>query len=158
MLQVRLSLILPYHLKAIIVGSQASNQLQFLSLNKLNLWLGALTLLGLPRGALHFLRLCSSAFFSVIWKKYYFRGLGFSYYANTMFPLPIFRLLCAIEGKYLVQETCYELTEGTDTLIEHHELHCLSFPCSIPNISGRGFIEVFFLPILYLQVLISWFF
>lgn len=52
------------------------------------------------------------------------------------------RLLCALEGRYLVQETCYELTEGTDTFIEHDDLQCLSFPCSVPNISGRGFIEV----------------
>ncbi|GKV10436.1 hypothetical protein SLEP1_g21797 [Rubroshorea leprosula] len=52
------------------------------------------------------------------------------------------RLLCAIEGKYPMQETCYDLIEGVDVVNEHDELQCLSFPCSIPNVSGRGFIEV----------------
>ncbi|KAH9766516.1 Squamosa promoter-binding-like protein 1 [Citrus sinensis] len=52
------------------------------------------------------------------------------------------RLLCAIEGSYLVQETCYDLMGGADTVNENDELQCLSFPCSIPNVFGRGFIEV----------------
>ncbi|KAG6667860.1 squamosa promoter-binding-like protein 1 [Carya illinoinensis] len=52
------------------------------------------------------------------------------------------RLLCAQEGKYLVQETCYDLMDSADTAIERDELQCLSFPCSIPNVIGRGFIEV----------------
>ncbi|XVF28123.1 hypothetical protein REPUB_Repub15cG0001900 [Reevesia pubescens] len=52
------------------------------------------------------------------------------------------KLLCAIEGKYLVQETCYELMEAIDPVNEHDELQYLRFPCSIPNVSGRGFIEV----------------
>ncbi|KAB9584445.1 hypothetical protein FH972_027047 [Carpinus fangiana] len=52
------------------------------------------------------------------------------------------RLHCAHEGKYLVQETCYDLMDGADTTTEHGELQCISFPCSIPNVTGRGFIEV----------------
>ncbi|KAK9991981.1 hypothetical protein SO802_026966 [Lithocarpus litseifolius] len=52
------------------------------------------------------------------------------------------RLLCALEGKHLIQETCNELMNSADTAIEHNELQCLSFPCSIPNVTGRGFIEV----------------
>jgi hypothetical protein len=52
------------------------------------------------------------------------------------------RLLCALEGKYLIQETCYDLMDSADTAIEHDELQCLSFTCPIPNVTGRGFIEV----------------
>ncbi|KAL6186149.1 hypothetical protein ACLB2K_042270 [Fragaria x ananassa] len=52
------------------------------------------------------------------------------------------RLLCALEGKYLAQETCHDLMEGTDTTSEHDELQCLRFSCSIPDVTGRGFIEV----------------
>ncbi|KAM1171290.1 hypothetical protein PS2_021333 [Malus domestica] len=52
------------------------------------------------------------------------------------------RLLCALEGKYLVQETCYDLVDGADTTIENDQLQCLRFSCSIPNVTGRGFIEV----------------
>ncbi|XVF38965.1 hypothetical protein REPUB_Repub20aG0148500 [Reevesia pubescens] len=52
------------------------------------------------------------------------------------------KLLCAIEGKYLVQETCYDLMEVIDPVNEHDELQHLCFHCSIPNVSGRGFIEV----------------
>lgn len=55
---------------------------------------------------------------------------------------PTTRLLCALEGKYLVQETSYDLMDGVDAINEHDKLQCLSFPCSIPNITGRGFIEV----------------
>ncbi|KAJ1437057.1 SBP domain [Sesbania bispinosa] len=52
------------------------------------------------------------------------------------------RLLCALEGKYLVQDNCYELIDGADAAIGHHELQHLSFSCHIPNMTGRGFIEV----------------
>ncbi|KAL4308635.1 hypothetical protein GQ457_01G029540 [Hibiscus cannabinus] len=52
------------------------------------------------------------------------------------------RLLCAVEGKYLVQETCYDLMEVVDPIDEQDKLQHLCFPCSIPNVSGRGFIEV----------------
>ncbi|KAL3626648.1 hypothetical protein CASFOL_030197 [Castilleja foliolosa] len=46
------------------------------------------------------------------------------------------RLLCTLEGKYLVQENC------ADSFIEHDELQSFSFSCVIPNTVGRGFIEV----------------
>ncbi|XP_021290234.1 squamosa promoter-binding-like protein 1 [Herrania umbratica] len=52
------------------------------------------------------------------------------------------RLLCAIEGKYLVQETCYDLMQVIDPVNGQDELQSLCFLCSIPNVSGRGFIEV----------------
>ncbi|XP_058083204.1 squamosa promoter-binding-like protein 1 [Magnolia sinica] len=52
------------------------------------------------------------------------------------------RLLCAIEGKYLVLEMSDVSVEGTETPKEHDELQCLSFSCSLPNVSGRGFVEV----------------
>ncbi|GAB4859020.1 hypothetical protein Ancab_010489 [Ancistrocladus abbreviatus] len=52
------------------------------------------------------------------------------------------RLLCALEGKYLLQENCYSLMEGDNTFIEDDVTQCLSFHCSIPDVIGRGFIEV----------------
>ncbi|KAK2396199.1 squamosa promoter-binding protein [Trifolium repens] len=52
------------------------------------------------------------------------------------------RLLCALEGKYLVDDMCYDLIDGADAAIGHHELQNLSFSCHIPNMTGRGFIEV----------------
>ncbi|KMT02060.1 hypothetical protein BVRB_9g207890 [Beta vulgaris subsp. vulgaris] len=55
---------------------------------------------------------------------------------------PFSRLLCAIEGKYLVQESCYCLVEGTNAASEHDGIQSLSFNCSTPNVVGRGFIEV----------------
>ncbi|KAJ4823598.1 hypothetical protein Tsubulata_026477 [Turnera subulata] len=55
---------------------------------------------------------------------------------------PSTRLLCAVEGKYLVQETCNNLVDGPDTATEHDKLQCMSFTCSAPNFIGRGFIEV----------------
>ncbi|KAL5852891.1 hypothetical protein ACOSQ3_008009 [Xanthoceras sorbifolium] len=61
---------------------------------------------------------------------------GFNLIRSTM------RLLCALEGKYLVEETCYDLLDGADIVNEHDELQSLSFQCSIPHVSGRGFIEV----------------
>ncbi|GAA0156762.1 hypothetical protein LIER_14174 [Lithospermum erythrorhizon] len=61
------------------------------------------------------------------------RGLNFSQ-SRT-------RLLCAIEGKYLLQEN-YNESVGAASLIEHNLIQSLSFRCTIPNISGRGFIEV----------------
>ncbi|KAK7411758.1 hypothetical protein VNO78_03196 [Psophocarpus tetragonolobus] len=51
------------------------------------------------------------------------------------------RLLCALEGKYLVHDSCYDLIDG-DAAIGHHELQQLSFSCHVPNVTGRGFIEV----------------
>ncbi|CAI9119054.1 OLC1v1020717C1 [Oldenlandia corymbosa var. corymbosa] len=46
------------------------------------------------------------------------------------------RLLCAIEGKYLVHERC------ADAYDEHAETRILSFTCTIPDVTGRGFIEI----------------
>ncbi|XP_059659254.1 squamosa promoter-binding-like protein 12 [Cornus florida] len=52
---------------------------------------------------------------------------------------PSTRLLCVLEGNYLVQEAT---NEGVDGLKENDELQCLNFSCSIPAVTGRGFIEV----------------
>lgn len=41
-----------------------------------------------------------------------------------------------------MQESCYDLMEVVDLVNEHDELQYLCFHCSIPNVSGRGFIEV----------------
>lgn len=51
--------------------------------------------------------------------------------------LMISRLHCALEGKYLVHASCHDLIGGADAPIQH-----LSFSCHIPNVTGRGFIEV----------------
>ncbi|KAJ0092906.1 hypothetical protein Patl1_24750 [Pistacia atlantica] len=74
---------------------------------------------------------------------------GFNLFRTTT------RLLCALEGKYLVQGTCNDLMDGASTN-EHDELQYLTFQCSLPDVSGRGFIEIpllFFPFILCLQVL-----
>ncbi|KAA8549030.1 hypothetical protein F0562_000714 [Nyssa sinensis] len=55
---------------------------------------------------------------------------------------PSTRLLCALEGNYLVHEATNELVEDVDNLKEHEELQSLNFTCSIPAATGRGFIEV----------------
>ncbi|KAK4265981.1 hypothetical protein QN277_026959 [Acacia crassicarpa] len=52
------------------------------------------------------------------------------------------RLLCALEGKYLAQHSCCDLIDGVDTAIEHDQHQCLSFSCTIPSVTGRGFIQV----------------
>ncbi|KAK8570311.1 hypothetical protein V6N13_003000 [Hibiscus sabdariffa] len=54
------------------------------------------------------------------------------------------RLLCAVEGKYLVQEATNELVvnDNDDDFKEQDELQCVTFSCSIPNVIGRGFIEI----------------
>lgn len=57
----------------------------------------------------------------------------------------LFRLLCALEGTYLVQEATLELMDEEDSLEEQDELQCVKFSCSIPRVTGRGFIEVSFL-------------
>ncbi|CAH8320761.1 unnamed protein product [Eruca vesicaria subsp. sativa] len=49
------------------------------------------------------------------------------------------RLLCAVEGKYLIQET----TKERDDLKESNEIvECVSFSCDLPLTSGRGFMEI----------------
>lgn len=55
---------------------------------------------------------------------------------------PSSRLLCAVEGRYLLQEGCHGLVEGDGTASEHYEVQSLSFHCSMPDVIGRGFIEV----------------
>lgn len=51
------------------------------------------------------------------------------------------RMLCVLEGSYLVQKSCSDLMEATD-LLKHEDINSLTFSCSVPNISGRGFIEI----------------
>lgn len=51
---------------------------------------------------------------------------------------PSTRLLCALEGSYL--EANSESMEHVDSLEGHGQ--CLQFSCSIPAVTGRGFIEV----------------
>ncbi|CAN1292975.1 Squamosa promoter-binding-like protein 12 [Linum perenne] len=61
---------------------------------------------------------------------------------GTNLSRPSTRILCAIEGKYLVQE------EDTDDLVDivdatgHGQLQFVPFSCSIPAGNGRGFIEI----------------
>ncbi|GMN51407.1 hypothetical protein TIFTF001_020553 [Ficus carica] len=68
--------------------------------------------------------------------KHQFVVKGFDLYC------PSTRLLCALDGTYLIQETCYELMDNSNTAIEQDEIQRLKFSCSIPNVTGRGFIEV----------------
>ncbi|PKA51525.1 Squamosa promoter-binding-like protein 12 [Apostasia shenzhenica] len=49
------------------------------------------------------------------------------------------RLFCAFEGKYLVQEPVQSFIRATAAC---KGSQCLSFICSVPNATGRGFIEV----------------
>ncbi|XP_044502346.1 squamosa promoter-binding-like protein 1 [Mangifera indica] len=55
---------------------------------------------------------------------------------------PATRLLCAVEGKYMVQETTDAVTDDVDSFKEYDELQCVNFSCSIPTLTGRGFIEI----------------
>ncbi|XP_017979528.1 PREDICTED: squamosa promoter-binding-like protein 1 [Theobroma cacao] len=55
---------------------------------------------------------------------------------------PATRLLCAVEGKCLLQETTNELMDGNDDYKEQDELQCVNFSCSVPTVTGRGFIEI----------------
>ncbi|KAG8477557.1 hypothetical protein CXB51_030810 [Gossypium anomalum] len=55
---------------------------------------------------------------------------------------PATRLLCAVEGKYLVQEATHELMDDNDEFKARDELQYLNFSCSIPTVTGRGFIEI----------------
>lgn len=55
---------------------------------------------------------------------------------------PPIRLLCSFDGKYLVQETTQALIEGTGRDAGHDLSQCLSFTCLLPDVTGRGFIEV----------------
>lgn len=63
------------------------------------------------------------------------------------------RLLCTLEGKFLIQENCADVRGGGDSSIDHEEIQSLSFSCDVPNIVGRGFIEVgTFLPLVCLCI------
>ncbi|KAI4301575.1 hypothetical protein L6164_034839 [Bauhinia variegata] len=66
---------------------------------------------------------------------------------------PASRLLCALEGKYLVcenvhestakkKEDAYESMDGLDCSREVDELQCVQFSCAVPVQNGRGFIEI----------------
>ncbi|KAM3688194.1 hypothetical protein ACB098_10G135200 [Castanea mollissima] len=55
---------------------------------------------------------------------------------------PTTRLLCALEGNYLVEENTYDSMDSLNTLNENDELRCINFSCSIPAVNGRGFIEI----------------
>ncbi|CAN4095870.1 unnamed protein product [Withania somnifera] len=55
---------------------------------------------------------------------------------------PTTRLLCALEGKYLVQGNCTDMMVGSDSCMDHEEIQSVSFPCIVPSVTGRGFIEV----------------
>lgn len=55
---------------------------------------------------------------------------------------PTARLLCALDGKYLIQEPTHELVDDIDSLKNDDQLQSLNLSCSIPTLSGRGFIEV----------------
>ncbi|KAL9397192.1 hypothetical protein Peur_011445 [Populus x canadensis] len=55
---------------------------------------------------------------------------------------PATRLLCAVEGNYMVQENRQEVMDGVDSFKGHDEVHCVNFSCSIPMVTGRGFIEI----------------
>ncbi|CAN4107103.1 unnamed protein product [Withania somnifera] len=52
------------------------------------------------------------------------------------------RLLCALEGKYLFQGNCTDTMVGADSCMDHEEIQSVSFTCIVPNVAGRGFIEV----------------
>lgn len=58
------------------------------------------------------------------------------------------RLLCSLEGKYLVQNDSHELIDDNDDFKEQDKFQCINFSCSIPIVTGRGFIEVIFLLLL----------
>ncbi|KAM7255213.1 hypothetical protein ACFE04_020454 [Oxalis oulophora] len=64
------------------------------------------------------------------------------------------RLLCAVEGKYLAQEIADHVVDSSrednneiqETIVDSSwdaddELQCVHFTCSVPTLTGRGFIE-----------------
>ncbi|PNY02320.1 squamosa promoter-binding-like protein 1-like, partial [Trifolium pratense] len=52
---------------------------------------------------------------------------------------PATRLLCALEGDYLVCEDTHESMDQCSKDLD--ELQCVQFSCSVPAMNGRGFIE-----------------
>jgi len=55
---------------------------------------------------------------------------------------PTIRLMCAVEGKYVVCEDAHMSMDQCAK--EPDELQCIQFSCSVPVMNGRGFIEVLF--------------
>ncbi|XP_042437113.1 squamosa promoter-binding-like protein 1 [Zingiber officinale] len=55
---------------------------------------------------------------------------------------PTSRLLCSFDGKYLLQERIQALAKETDRVAENDLSQCLSFSCLLPDVTGRGFIEL----------------
>lgn len=53
-----------------------------------------------------------------------------------------YRLLCAAEGTYLVQEETQGVMEEKDDFKEKNETDFVKFSCEMPITSGRGFMEV----------------
>ncbi|XP_004494461.1 squamosa promoter-binding-like protein 1 isoform X2 [Cicer arietinum] len=53
---------------------------------------------------------------------------------------PATRLLCALEGNYLVCEDTHESMDQCSKDLD--ELQCVQFSCSVPVMNGRGFIEI----------------
>ncbi|KAG4995745.1 hypothetical protein JHK84_026804 [Glycine max] len=53
---------------------------------------------------------------------------------------PATRLMCALEGKYLVCEDAHMSMDQSSK--EPDELQCVQFSCSVPVMNGRGFIEI----------------
>ncbi|GAB2265563.1 hypothetical protein Dimus_000606 [Dionaea muscipula] len=52
------------------------------------------------------------------------------------------RFLCALEGKYLAQDRLNSLLEDDNSIIQQDDIPRVRINCSIPNVTGRGFIEV----------------
>ncbi|XP_042457507.1 squamosa promoter-binding-like protein 1 [Zingiber officinale] len=55
---------------------------------------------------------------------------------------PASRLLCSFDGKYLVQERIQALVKENDRVAGNDLSQCLSFSCLLPDVTGRGFIEL----------------
>ncbi|KAI4325052.1 hypothetical protein MLD38_030480 [Melastoma candidum] len=55
---------------------------------------------------------------------------------------PATRLLCVLEGKYLIQQAVEELIDGNADEDAREEMQSVKFCCSIPALTGRGFIEI----------------
>ncbi|CAK8544455.1 unnamed protein product [Lathyrus sativus] len=53
---------------------------------------------------------------------------------------PATRLLCALEGNYLVCEDTHESMDQCSKDLD--EVQCVQFSCSVPAMNGRGFIEI----------------
>lgn len=132
--------------------SLASSQLQFQHRVKFKLWLKALTFLGQTQGIIYTI---SNAWSIKLYLKDMILSLNVFSWPWELFSAVIlshvllFRLLCALEGKYLVQQDSSSLMDGAASFTDNEEIQSISFPCSIPDVIGRGFIEVTSLPFLF---------